>query len=476
MDFISQQVGYLFLGSFGFVMILISFFARTKRLNTKNSFLVANRQMGWFVGGISIAASWIWAPALFVSVQLAYEMGLAGIFWFTVPNVIALLMFAFLTPRIRTLMPDGYTLPQFIEMRLKSKRLHTIYLIPYFFYQIMAITVQLFAGGSLIALLTGIPLTVVMPMLLVIALVYTLISGLQASMITDVIQMALIVGIGMIILPWTWSVAGGVSTITAGLSGIAGSINVLDPAIMFSLGIVSSIGLIAGAICDQEYWQRGFAIKKPDLKKAFVFGGLLFGLVPIALSTLGFIAANASTNISLPEGIDTSMIGVQTVATLLPTWAVFLFVVMLLAGLSSTLDSGLSAISSLWATDVSREKEDFRSVRSARLAMIGFGIVGLVIGYGVYLIPQFGLFHLWWIFNAVAATVVVPTILSLYWDRLSSRGVVWGVSIAFLIGLPLFIYGNYIGNNIWIVSSSLFIILVSTIFSLAMPIRESKPL
>ena len=38
-------------------------------------------------GGTSIAASWIWAPALFVSVQLAYEKGIAGIFWFTIPNV-----------------------------------------------------------------------------------------------------------------------------------------------------------------------------------------------------------------------------------------------------------------------------------------------------------------------------------------------------------------------------------------------------
>ena len=80
----------------------------------------------WFVGGSSIAASWIWAPALFVSVQLAYQKGLPGIFWFTFPNIIALAIFAFLAPAIRKKMPEGYTLPQYIRYRLQSEKAHKV--------------------------------------------------------------------------------------------------------------------------------------------------------------------------------------------------------------------------------------------------------------------------------------------------------------------------------------------------------------
>ena len=98
--------------------------------------------------------------------------------------------------------------------------------------------------------------------------------------------------------------------------------------------------------------------------------------------------------------------------------------------------------------------------------MVLVTIIGLAIAYAVKFIPQFGLFHLWWIFNTIAATVVVPTILSLYWNRLDARGVFWGVLVAFVIGLPLFIYGNIINNPVWIVSSSLFIVAISTIFCL----------
>ncbi|MCF7906036.1 hypothetical protein K9L63_02505 [Candidatus Gracilibacteria bacterium] len=474
MNFISSATGYAFLALFGLGMLAITyFFARLKRSHTKDDFLVADRKVGWFIGGSSIAASWIWAPALFISVQMAYEKGLAGIFWFTAPNILALAIFAFLAPRIRELLPEGYTLPQFIKWRLQSERAHKIYLFPYFFYQLMAVTVQLFAGGSLISLLTGIPLLVVMPILALIALAYTLISGLKASIITDFVQIATIFIIGAIILPWTWRMSGGMSAISAGFGGLAGIKNILDPGVAFSFGIVTSVGLLAGAISDQQYWQRSFAIQKKQLIKSFVFGAILFGVVPVALSTLGFLGANTELGISLPEGADASMIGVQTVATLLPSWATVLFVIMLLCGLSSTLDSGLSATSSLWITDVVHGKSDREAVRSARWVMIGITILGLLVALGTMYIPHFGLQHLWWIFNTIAACVMVPTVLALYWDRLSARGVFWGVLTAFIIGVPLFVYANIINNPTWVVGTTLFVVAVSTGFCVAMPKKLS---
>jgi len=275
--------------------------------------------------------------------------------------------------------------------------------------------------------------------------------------------------IGIIILPMTWAAAGGASVISVGLSGIEGIKNIFDPGVAFSLGIVTAIGLIAGAISDQQYWQRTFAIRKKQLVKSFIIGALLFGIVPIALSTLGFLAANPALNVVLPESIDVSMIGVQTVATLLPAWAVFLFIVMLLSGLSSTLDSGLSAASSLWVTDVKKSTTDGGAIQSARAAMLGIAIVGLLIAYAVHFIPKFGLFHLWWIFNTIAACVVVPTVLSLYWSKLDAKGVFWGVLVAFVVGLPIFVYGNVIDNPVLTVGASLFIIAISTVFCLAMP-------
>ncbi len=500
MSFISLFQGYTLLLFFGLAMILITwFFARRKQTNTQVGFLVAGRKISWKLGAPSIAASWIWAPALFVSVQVSYEMGLPGLFWFIVPNIFALGIFALLAPKIRKMLPEGFTLPEWIKYRLGDEKVHKIYLFPFFFYQLMAVTVQLFAGGNLVSLLTGISLFEALLFLAVIALSYSLISGLRASITTDVIQLVTIFLGLIIIIPWVISAAGGIETVSAGLGGLNNNKDIFDPAVAFSFGIVTAIGLISGAISDQQYWQRSFAIKKKHLIKSFVLGAILFGIVPLALSTLGFIAASPAMDVSLPEGIDSSMIGVAAVAELLPGFALVFFTAMLLAGLCSTLDSGLCAGSSLYAIDWKKktpleqrvlekeragaelnardleikEKLDRNTVYSARIAMVGLTVAGLLVATAVISIPDFGLDQLWWIFNTIAASVVVPTILSLYWNKLSAKGVFWGVITSFVIGVPLFVYGNILNDPVITVGASVFIILVSTLccffFQLSFP-------
>jgi len=349
----------------------------------------------------------------------------------------------------------------------------------------MAVCVQLFVGGMMLNFLTGIPLNVVMILMLVVSLSYAMISGLRASIVTDLIQMVFIIVGGIIILPWVVSTAGP-GAISNGLGGLAGNTNILDPKVAFSFGIVTSIGLIAGAISDQQYWQRSFAIKKDHLIPSFVLGGILFGIVPIALSILGFIAANPEMGIALPEGTGLPMIGVATVVKLLPTWASMFFVIMLLAGLCSTLDSALCAASSLYAIDMAplseserevlrkeriglefsdedteaKELLDKKTMGRSRVAMFGIAILGLITAF----IAQhlFSLDRLWWIFNGVASVFAVPTILSIYYDRLSAKGVLYGI-IGSLFGMVFFVYGNWVQNDLITVFSAIFIVVISLV-------------
>lgn len=493
---------YLLLLGFGLFMLLITYgFEKWKRASLSvEAFLIGERKVGWLLGGSSIAASWIWAPAIFVSSLFAYQNGLVGLFWFVFPNIIALAIFAILAPTIRKKMPYGYTLPQWIRFKLKDERVHKIYLFPFFFYQLMAVTVQLYAGGSLLGLMLGIPVyqavtVLTIAVLAAIPLVYSLVSGLESSVITDFVQLLIIIIALVILIPWI-IISTGPEILLGGLRGIANNtLNIFDPKLAFSLGIVTAIGLISGAISDQQYWQRGFAIKEGHLRKAFIFGALAFGLVPIALGLLGFIGANPQTAVLIPEGIDASMIGVLVVAKFLPLSAAILFVIMLLCALSSTIDSGLNAVASLHVTDVMKYSEeeqslmlrfekgeelsdkeklqkfvlDARRLSGARTSMVFLTIVGFLVAMAVIYIPKFELFHLWWVFNTVAACVAVPTVLSLYWDRLNPKGVFWGVLIAFFIGLPIFVYSNFINNATMTVFTSLGIIAVTTIFCLAIP-------
>lgn len=491
MNIMTPLVGYLLIGIFGLGLILLTWVAsRNPRwTKTQEGFLVAGRDVPWWLGAPSIGASWIWAPALFVSVQKAYELGLPGAFWFTVPNIFALIVFAWLAPHLRSKIPGGYTLPDWIRHRFGEKRLHSIYVVPYIWYQIMAVTVQVFVGGLLLNYLTGIPLNILMFIMLAVGLSYSLISGLRASIVTDFLQIAFIlVGI-LVIVPWVVYVAG-LDSIKAGIGGLAQNRNIFDPGVAFSFGLVTSIGLIAGSISDQQYWQRSFAIKREHLVKAFVGGGILFGIVPTALSLLGFIAADPATGIVPPAGTGLPLIGVAAVVKLLPTWGALFFIVVLLAGLESTLDSALCAASSLYAIDLAplneaerellrkerlllpltdedrrvKERLDAVAVKRSRIAMFGISALGLVAA----LIVQhlFSLDRLWWIFNGVASCFAVPTVLSVFWDRLSAKGAFWGI-VASLIGLVPFVYGNYIQNDTITVLSAVGIVVVNLAFCLA---------
>lgn len=108
--------------------------------------------------------------------------------------------------------------------------------------------------------------------------------------------------------------------------------------------------------------------------------------------------------------------------------------------------------------------------------MVGISVAGLAVALAVIYIPGFGLQYLWWAFNTIAACIAVPTVLSLYWDRLSSSGVFWGVLIAFVLGIPAFVYGNY--NDItWIsVAASVGIILTTLVVALLLPRKTRLPL
>src|ERR1043166_8024589 len=96
--------------------------------NNMPEFLLANRGVGVVRGALSVAASWIWAPALYLSSQKAFEQGLPGAFWFIFPNLLALVVFAPFALKIRQLLPKGYTLPQLIRDR-HGTGVHRLYMI-----------------------------------------------------------------------------------------------------------------------------------------------------------------------------------------------------------------------------------------------------------------------------------------------------------------------------------------------------------
>ena len=103
------------------VIMLLSTMLMTKKEKSIEGFCVGNRNIGWGISALSIAATWIWAPALFTSTENAYTKGFAGLFWFLVPNVLCLILFIPFAKKIREEMPEGITLSGYMYGKYHSE-------------------------------------------------------------------------------------------------------------------------------------------------------------------------------------------------------------------------------------------------------------------------------------------------------------------------------------------------------------------
>ena len=426
----------------------------TKKGNNGDSFHVGNRKMGAVRSAMSVAATWIWAPALFTSAEKAYSNGFAGLFWFLVPNVLCLLLFIPFAKKIRREMPNGITLSGYMHEKYKSKAVRNVYLFQLTGLSILSTAVQLLAGGPILSLVTGLPLWVMTIVLAVIAFSYASISGIKASVLTDVIQMLFLLLACAIFVPWALKLNGGMSAINiAGITGEYGSIfSGKGLEVFLSFGLPTAIGLFAGPFGDQCFWQRAFAVDKNKIGKAFSLGAIFFAVVPLSMGILGFIAASTGF---VPQSA--GRVNFELIQAIFPAWVIVPFMFMLISGLLSTVDSNLCAMASL-TTDISNDKTS----KTSKIAMV----ILLVLGVAIANIPGLTVTHMFLFYCTFRATTMLPTMLTLMNIKLKASGVVSGIISALVVGLPIFAYGNIYGIATYKTAGSLITVLSAGIVAL----------
>lgn len=454
--------GLIFLSVYGLTIIWFTGWIARRYTRDKVEFLLANRNLRMLPAAMTIASSWIWAPALFLSAQKAYEEGVAGLFWFVTPNFLALVVFAPLGLRIRRKLPFGYTLPQLMRHR-HGRGVHILYLVQFLGLQFCSYAVQILAGAATIHILTGLGFHLIALILAGITLTYTWVGGFRSTVITDYIQLAMVLGVASVVIPWVVIEAGGASAIYEGLGGVkGGSASPFDPWVAFTFGIPVTIGLLSGPIGDQMHWERAYAIRSDRMViPTFLLAALIFITVPLSMSILGFVAANPSVS----EGWTISnnqMIAPITVTKLLPGFMAVIYTLMVLAALCSTLDSVLCASGSLIAVDIDKdapEKEkdehDHRKLRIVRVGMLVTAAIGLSIAF----IPGLQIVHLFLFYGTWRASTMIPTVFTLYWDRLNSRAVFAAILGSLLFGAPVYAAGTILNNPVLSVAGSLTVVL-----------------
>ena len=192
-----MRLEYLFFLLGYFVLLLLVSFVFSKRMKNLEDFFLASRKLPGSLIFLSIAASWLGATSILVSVDEAYRLGISAFWVIGVPAVLTASVFAvFLVRPIKRL--PIVSLPDLVEMRYGRIVRHLASLL-IVWYMILLASSQMVAIGKFLKILLGTPYIFSLLLGTGVVLVYSACGGFFSVVITDSLQFFLFV-IGIISL------------------------------------------------------------------------------------------------------------------------------------------------------------------------------------------------------------------------------------------------------------------------------------
>jgi len=464
----NEYIGLLILLIYGtIVYFLTSYFSRGYS-KTKIGFLLSNRDISVPQGRFSVAAAWLYATGLFVSVQQAYVNGLVGFFWFVIGAVGVYWLFGLFAQKLRNKFPNGFTFSSYIKETYGVK-VQFLYVFEMCLLAISICSLNLLAGGKIIQLLTGFNFYLAVLIIASIALIYSFKGGLKASVITEIFKIIIVWSGIFLIVPAVVYYSGGLENIIKGLSGIDGKgLAIVGTEkswnVFITFGLITFLGAMGGFFGDNAFYQRAFSVPKEKVFKTFWQGSLVYAIIPLGMCLIGFAAAGSG--LEIPKGNE-QMTTAYMIANTLPSFASIFFLFMFFACSISVLDSQLTSISNMAGHDIVNKYktnvEDKTNILFARASMILIIILGIIISF----IPGITILHIYLFFATLRASVWIPSMVAIIKPKLlNSNSLFYGILLAIIIGLPTFVYGNLIKQPYIILSGTLIAILGSFIFSL----------
>jgi Na+/proline symporter len=448
-ELLPASLGFSLMIGTGLLMLIIALFVKKFLIRNTHDFIISDRKVGLGFGVGSIISVWTWAMAVLMSSAMTFQWGLSGLFWFVVPNGLALLAMIPLARIIRSQMPQGYTISQFAYHRFNRNQVAAgVVTVTMIFGVILEILINLKGTSVVMSTIFAIDWKVATIATVGIVLAYAFFGGLWTSVMTGTLNT------WMITVPAAIVVVAVFSHFQGGTEAIfnlvkrqdASNLTVLDPAAAAGFGITLAFGLLAAVLADQTFWQKVWAIKKEHVTRSFLWAGILFYPIPIALGMLGLVGLALGVTTS-DIGGDIAAIGPYVVSQIgLPLVFVIAYVLVILAACFSTIDGASSALSSIVAVDIVKRFSNKTTERTlfyiTKISIFTGGIISAII-----VLTGADFTSLVLTTYALKTSILLPLILAITWSRTTTFGFVSGVVLAIVFGMTIReFYGELIGT------------------------------
>jgi len=415
------------------VLVVIGYYGYSRTADEED-FLVAGREVGPFVGAATFSASQMSAGTFVGAFGIHYLLGV-GFIWAWVGIWTGwLVSLVAVAPQLRRF--GEMTVPDFVAARYPndgaggdySRALAALLIVVVY---TVFLSAQIKAGSLIFQFLLGIPEVVGMVTMIVIAIVYTAVGGMRASVLTDFFQ-AVIMGIGAVIaVPVALFYIGGVGAI----NGLLGS---LDPSLVgqsFStgnlVGFMSAFALSKAAA--PRDISRAYTMRDEQTVRRAILIALVFQLfIALSVALLG-----VTVRVMFPE-LSTADFAVLVLSmNVLGPLLGGILVVAVFSAILSTIDSvlivsGAGVAHDIYARIVNPEATERQRLRANRLAVPVLGALPLGLALASGLVGD--LVEVIVILQAsmMGGTFFIPFVLGLHWRRANTYGGVAGMALGFL--------------------------------------------
>jgi SSS family transporter len=407
------------------------------RQKSCDGYFAGDRQVSWWLGGISYFLANVSALSIVVYAGLGYQYGAVALslYWVSVPsNVFATLVFARRWRRAGVITPT-----EFLENRF-SRLMNQVIIWSGIPLRVTDEALKIVAIGVFVS--GGLRLSPILSMIVVglTIMCYSVLGGLWAVVVTVFVQFVLVTGALILLLPLTYRAAGGWHHFTSNLPhGFLFPVNgpytwlfLAAFALMSCVNVSGNWGMI------QKFYS---ARSDRDARRVGWLGAFLYLVMPPLWILAGMFArAFLGSDVRDPQTVYARLS-----VRLLPPGMMGLVVAALFAPTMSVLSSGYNVIASILTVDVYRrvirpkapEKETV-VVGRVLTAIIALIVLGLALG-----VTYFG----WTIFNAMVVVfglfvppTVLPVLAGLVSRQLSAKGALAGYAGGLVVGLGLLVY------------------------------------
>ena len=438
------------------VLVMGIFFSRY--VKTSGDFFLAGKSLPFWAIGMSVVVSDIGAIDMVAGAGSAYKYGLAQANFDWLGSVPAMIIVAFVF--VPFYWRSGVcTLPEFLGRRY-GPVVRTLQAVIWLGFLVSMLAVMLWSSAVFLNEILGLPTQGGIWLTVIVVGVYTVLGGLTAVVLTDVIQTVIMfVGAGALLLLSYWKIGGWnalVTTVTERGPEFADHFRLLLPnstsspypwsGILFGLGIVLSTAYFSS---NQAVIQRVLGARSEwHAKASMLFAAFLKLLVPVLVILPGLTALALHPSLEDPDRAVPRL-----VADLLPPGLMGLVFAAFFAALMSSVDSYLNSSTTILISDAYRPISTWLKgapPTDRSCLVLGRGLtVGLIVAGGLIApaINQFETIYsaMQTMFSLFQGPTLALLLLGVFWKRTNSIGAIVGLTTG--VGLSMCL--NLVGDKLF---------------------------